>query len=316
MNYKIIIYVVTLTLFSAMIGGGAVYIATNNNKGKSNISDISETISSSSKIEISSSSAASEKTSSSSVSKSLVKETVIVTEEKPTGQKFTGWLGSTNIEMYLNFKQDKITGKYYNSYDKKWYTLDGVYRDNNMGQSGQTGSIELSEFDNNLITGNLNFNLQNPTKYTNQSQQNSIYQNGNDYAYGIPAGVYYTNTIKTMGGYYNDKKYGNYDLFVSSNQADINVFTDKSIEVKVVKVDDGNNGSTTIFEQNGNYFFTFEDWKLPKDIKVGDKLKIIGKIRSYSSSQSIEIQPWKDTFPGVYESTSQGIFQITDLKKI
>ena len=321
MNYKIILYIITLILFSTMIGGGAVYIAINN-KSKSILNETissSESSSNVSKISSSSSSSANsiveDKTLSSSSAKSSAKVALNDTEEKLTGQKFTGWLGSINIEMYLNFEKDKITGKYYNSYDKKWYKLDGIYRDNLMGQPGQSGSIELNEFDNNLITGNLSFNTPNPVKFTNQNQQNGLFQNGNNYTYGIPAGVYYTNSIKTMGGFYSDKKFGQYDLFVSSNQSDIEDFTEKVIDVKVVKLDDGNPGNSTIFEQNGNYFFTYEDWKA-KDLKIGDKVKITGKIRSFNNPQSLEVQPWKDNIPGIYESTSQGIFQISDVKKL
>jgi hypothetical protein len=321
MNYKTIIYILALTLVSAIIGGTAVYLAINS-RGKNN--SVSETVNSFESLKESSAvkaiSSIVEKPISSSAKleeapvkteKSVIK----LDEEKPTGQKFTGWLGSTDIEMYLNFKQDKITGKYYNSYDKKWYNLDGVYRDNIMGQPGQSGSIELNEFDGNLITGSLSFNVQNPTKFTNQNEQNNLYQGGFNYVYGIPAGVYYTNTIKTMGGYYSDKKFGNYDLFVSSVPADIDNFVERKLEAKVIKLDDGMSGNSTFFEQNGNYFFSYEDWMF-KDLKVGDKVSIIGKIRSFNNSQSLEVQPWKDNNPGIYESTSQGIFQITDVKKI
>ncbi len=326
MNYKIIFYIGTLAIISAIIGGGAVYVFTNNkninSKTETSTSNITEPNSSSVKtfanstIEQKISSISSLTIPSTLSPKSAIAE-LDENLEKPAGQKFVGWLGSTNIEMYLNFKQDKITGKYYNSFDKKWYTLDGVFRDYNMGQqTGQMGTIELNEFNNNLITGSLSFNLQNPAKYTNQNQQNNLYQNNYSYSYGIPAGVYYTNSIKTMAGNYSDKKNANYDLFVSYEPADIADFVDKSIEVKVVKLDDGNIGNATIFEQNGNYFFTFEDWKV-KDFKVGDKIKITGKIRSFINSQSFETKPFVDpNNQGQYESTSQGIFQISDVKKV
>lgn len=319
MNYKIIIYIITLTLFSAMIGGGAVYIATNY-KTKPNTSET--TTSSESRLNskvFSSSSLADTISSSSLISNSSSKSAIVEPEEKPTGQKFTGWLGSTNIEMYLNFKQDKITGKYYNSYDKKWYTLDGVYQGNGNDQSG---SISLSEFDGNLITGNFFFGSTNPTKFSNQAESNIAYNNNGMYGmgnsnYGLPAGLYYTNKLNTLTGSYSDKKGANYDLFVSATQADIDYFADQTKELKVLRIDSGNPGDTTMFEQNGKYYFTYEDWKIPKDTKVGDKLKITGKIRSFNNSQGIEIKPYIDqNNPNVYESTSQGIFQISDVKKI
>lgn len=218
--------------------------------------------------------------------------------------------------MYLNFKQDKITGKYYNSYDKKWYTLDGNYQGND-----QTGTINLSEYDDNLITGNFSFNSTNPVKYANQQENNSAYNQNGMYGtsnlYGLPAGLYYTNKLNTMTGYYSDKKGIGYDIFVSATTYDIDNFLDQTKDVKVVKLDSGNQGDTTMFEQNGKYYFTYEDWKIPKDIKIGDKLKITGKIRSYNNSQGLEIKPWtNEQNPGQYESTSQGIFQISEVKKV
>ena len=165
MNYKIIFYIGTLAIISAIIGGGAVYVFTNNkninSKTETSTSNITEPNSSSVKtfanstIEQKISSISSLTIPSTLSPKSAIAE-LDENLEKPAGQKFVGWLGSTNIEMYLNFKQDKITGKYYNSFDKKWYTLDGVFRDYNMGQqTGQMGTIELNEFNNNLITGSL-----------------------------------------------------------------------------------------------------------------------------------------------------------------
>jgi hypothetical protein len=317
MNYKIIIYIITLTLFSAMIGGGAVYIATNY-KLKAPVNEnstTSESSSSSSKSLTNSSSISEDKnTSSSIISKSSEKEKALTPEEKPIGQKFTGWLGSTNIEMYLNFKQDKITGKYYNSYDKKWYTLDGNYE---IDYTKQYGRININEYDNNLISGNLGFNNQNPYKFVNQNEQNIANQNYTFVGYSIPAGLYYTNTLRTLSGYYSDKTGQSYDLFVSSTQSDIDNFIDETKELEVIKLDSGNPGEVTMFEQNGKYYFTYEDWKIPKDIKVGDKLKITGKIRSFNNPQGFEVKPWvNEQNPGKYESTSQGIFQISDVKKI
>jgi hypothetical protein len=319
MNYKIILYIFTLVFFSAVIGGGAVYIFTNS-KTKPNISESLSSESSSSVSKTSSSSSVIDLKPSSTLAVSSSSKAVITEpEEKPTGQKFTGWLGSTNIEMYLNFKQDKITGKYYNSYDKKWYTLDGNYRDNNNGQSG---TIELNEYDGNLIVGTLSFSSTNTRKFANMAENNSLNDqgylgmNGSSFI-SLPAGQYYTNTIRTMTGYYSDKKYNSYDLFVSSDQTDIDNFVEQTKDLKVAKLDSGNQGDSTMFEQNGKYYFTFEDWKIPKDIKIGDKLKITGKIRSYNNSQWIEIKPYTDqNNQGQSETTSQGIFQISDVKKV
>ena len=121
-----------------------------------------------------------------------------------------------------------------------------------------------------------------------------------------------------MGGYYTEKNSStnSYDIFVSAEPADIADFTDKVIEAKVAKLDDGNPFNSTIFEQNSNYYFTYEDWKT-KDLKVGDKVKITGKIRSFNTAQVIELKPYIDQDnPGIFESTSAGIFQISDIKKI
>jgi hypothetical protein len=321
MNYKTIIYILTLTLVSAIIGGGAVYLATNS-RGKNN--SLSESVNSSESVEKSSTvqtiSSIVEKQISSSAKLEEApvkteKSTIKPDEEKPTGQKFTGWLGSTNIEMYLDIKQDKITGKYYNSYDKKWYKLDGYFQSND-----QTGTINLNEYDGNLVNGNLSFSSTNPAKFSNQKENNEVFGYngfGSFNGYGIAAGLYYTNTLKTLSGYYNDKKGLGYDLFVSTNPADIDYFTDITKEYKVVKLDSGNQGDSAVFESNGSYYFTYEDWMLPKDMKVGDKLKITGKIRSYNNSQGVEIRPWvSPENQGQYESTSQGIFQIGSAKKI
>jgi hypothetical protein len=318
MNYKTIIYILALTLVSAIIGGGAVYLAVNSRGGNtsvsqsSNISEENQKVSStqvtSNLVETSSSSPSVKETD--KTEKSVIK----LDEEKPVGQKFTGWLGSTNIEMYLDIKQDKITGKYYNSYDKKWYKLDGYFQSND-----QTGTINLNEYDGNLVVGNMSFSSTNPAKFANSAENNAVYNNGfgGFNGYGIPAGLYYTNTLKTLSGYYNDKKGLGYDLFVSANPADIDYFTDITKEYKVVKLDSGNQGDSAVFESNGSYYFTYEDWTLPKDMKVGDKLKITGKIRSYNNSQGVEIKPWvSPENQGQYESTSQGIFQIGSAKKI
>jgi hypothetical protein len=315
MNYKTLVYIISLIVFSALIGGGAVYIATNN-KSKPNPDQGSNTSISSSPA-TSVNSTIDEKISSSSLIKSSALTSSSV--EKPEGQKFTGWLGSTNIEMYLDFKQDKITGKYYNSYDKKWYTLDGNYRDNNNGQSG---TVELNEYDGNLITGTLSFGSTNPRKFANMAENNSL----NDQGYlgmggssftSLPAGQYYTGTIRTMTGFYYDKKQNSFDLFVSSDQTDIDNFVDQTKDLKVVRLDTGNPGDATLFEQNGKYYFSYEDWKIPKDTKVGDKLRITGKIRSYNNSQWIEVKPYIDqNNQGQNETTSQGIFQISEAKKV
>jgi hypothetical protein len=318
MNYKIILYIITLSLLSMIIGGGAVYLLSNyNNKpnlSRSTTSANSQESITTSKVDSISSSSISNLNISSLVIQSSIAAASSTSEEKPIGQKFTGWLGSTNIEMYLTFKQDKITGKYYNSYDKKWYTLDGNYE---IDYTNQYGRLNLNEYDGNLISGNIGFNSQNAIQFSNQNESNTAYQNNNFIGYSIPAGLYYTNKLNTLSGYYSDKKGGNYDLFVSATQADIDYFIDQTKELKVLKLDSGNSGDTTIFEQNGRYYFTYEDWKIPKDIKVGEKLQITGKIRSYSSPQGIEIKPWvNEQNPNVYESTSQGIFQISDVKKI
>jgi hypothetical protein len=166
----------------------------------------------------------------------------------------------------------------------------------------------------------MSFNSTNPAKFSNQKESNEVFNfngQGNYNGYGIPAGLYYTNTLKTLSGYYNDKKGLSFDLFVSANQSDIDYFTDITKEYKLARLDSGNQGDSTIFESNGNYYFTFEDWMLPKDLKVGDKVKITGRIRSYNNSQGVEIKPWvSPENPGQYESTSQGIFQISSAKKI
>jgi hypothetical protein len=316
MNYKIIIYILALTLVSAMIGGGAVYLATNS-RGSSNSEKEETTKSSQSKksSSVETSSTVETKASVSEAPKSKVAEVVTPPEEKPTGQKFTGWLGSTNIEMYLNFKQDKITGKYYNSYDKKWYNLDGYYENN-----GQNGNIRLVEYDNNILTGNISFVYPNPLKFANNAENQSVNnQFGNGYymGWGIQAREYYTNTLKTLSGSYSDNKFNYYDLFISTEPKDIDYFQDISKEYKVLKLDSGSQGDITMLESDGKYYFTFEDWKIPKDTKIDDKLMVSGKIRSFSSQQGIEIKPWiSEQQQGEYQQTNQGIFQISSVKKI
>jgi hypothetical protein len=321
MNYKIILYIITLTLFSAMIGGGAVYLATNY-KGKPSVnenSESSETSSSSTKVTTSSSSLSDDKTNfSSAINKSSTKETIADSEEKPTGQKFTGWLGSTNIEMYLNFKQDKITGKYYNSYDKKWYTLDGNYE---VDQLNQSGIIRLNEFSDGLINGDIMFSTFNSPVMQNSEEQQRVYNSGlYNYSGGISAGLYYNNKIKTLAGFYREKIYTGkeYDMFVSANQADIDNFVEVTKELTIVNLKNPELYQQVMFEKEGKYYFTYEDWKIPKDIKKGDKVKVIGKLRSYVNPVSFNLnEPTGNDYSNVKsEGSNQGFFQISDVKKI
>lgn len=307
-----------------MIGGGAVYIATNN-KSKSILSETtssSEQNSNTSKTfsssNASNNSVVEDKTLSSSSTKSSAKIATNDSEEKPTGQKFTGWLGSTNIEMYLNFKQDKITGKYYNSYDKKWYTLDGNYE---IDQLNQSGVIRLNEFSDGLINGDIMFSTFNPPVMQNSEDQQKVYNSGlYNYSGGISAGIYYNNKIKTLAGFYREKVYTGkeYDMFVSANQIDIDNFVEVSKELKVVNLKNSELYQQVMFEKDGKYYFTYEDWKMPKDIKKGDKVIVTGKLRSYVNPVSFSLnEPIGNDYSNVKsEGSNQGFFQISSVKII
>jgi hypothetical protein len=324
MQQKTILILLAVATLSSVIGGGAVFLATSkNNSNQTEIAKNSKSLSSTivspnydnttkSSVTTMSSSSESTKTESSQSSSEAPKSSVTTksNDEKPTGQKFTGWLGSVNIEMYLNFDKDKITGKYYNSYDQKWYNLDGTY---NQFQDNQAGTIDLKEFDNNLNIGSFNFTITNPERYFTNAEIIAINNQQNFNNKSIPSGLYYTKTLRTLSGSYTDKKGTPFDLFVSSNGSDIDNFVDITKDLIVRKLDNGQPFESTIFEDNGKFYFTLEDWKIPKNVKIGDKVKVTGKVRSYNYSYGFNTAQEPNYN---YESTSQGFFQVKEVKKI
>jgi predicted extracellular nuclease len=324
MQQKTILILLAVATLSSVIGGGAVFLATSksnssqvntskNSKSLSSVNVSEATIDSKSSTVAVGSSSGSAKTESSQISSQLPKSSLATktNDEKPAGQKFAGWIGSMETEMYLVFNNDKITGKYYDSFDKKWYNLDGIFRQN---IDSKEGVIELSELDNNINVGTFSIMTTKQGKYSNNKESELNYSQNNSYSNSIPSGLYYTKTLETLLGFYTNKKGVPYDFYVSSNNDNIDqIKTDITKEFVVRKLDNGQPFESTIFEENGRYYFTIEDWKIPKDIKVGDKVSVTGKVRTYNNQYGFNISQEPDY---KYESTNQGFFQIKEVKKI
>lgn len=302
MTQKTIIVAIIAILFGLFAGGGIVYQFTN----KSNKSTIKNTISESS---ILSESVQTEKTNSSvtnsssnSNSSSVAESSKEALKPKIEGTKYSGWIGSMDTEVYLNFDKDKISGKYYNNIDKKWFDLAGNY---NSTPDKTSGTIELSEFDGGLVTGKMYFSgIDNSNIFKEADSQKQMY----NYTYGVSAGNYYNKTFTKLVGIYTDIKNNPNDIYIYASEAEMKNVQPITKTLSYFKIDN----DTAFMNDGENNYFTNELWKLPKDLKQGDKIKVIGKLRNYNMTKYFTVK--ENPFEG--QQTNQGFFQITSATKL
>jgi hypothetical protein len=324
MNRKNITLTFVIILVGALIGGGFVYLVSALSEGKNtdqNEKALTQSSVSNSSIQSSSSSLVSSTESKiKSSSQAEVASSSIVSKEslnRETGfvQKFSGWLGSDDIMMELIFDKDKITGEYYNNYEQKKYDLVGRY---DTEGTNQTGTISLEEYDSNTKTGGiLKFHTLKPAKFSNAKENADVFAPGTyNYASGVTAGVYYTNKIQALSGFYNTNDGPQFDLFISSDEKMTANYPSQKIEFEVAQLNTESQYDTLILKKADSYYFTNENWKIPKGIKIGDKLIITGKIRDYLSTQTFGLSLDGPSDTSKWQPTSQGIFQIVYVQKI
>jgi hypothetical protein len=302
MSQKTIIIAILSILFGLFSGGAIVYQFT----AKSNSQLVNYTKNSSSPS--SKSEIISEKSTSSSSFNSVATSSITVESTKDNnnskveGTKFLGWIGSMETEVYLNFEKDKVNGKYYNNIDKKWFDLGGSYTAN---PDKTSGVIQLDEFDNGLITGKMYFSgIENPNIFNETDSQKQLYNNN----YGVSAGNYYNKTFTKLIGIYTDVKNNPNDIYIYSNEADFKNVQPITKNLTYFKAD----GDSIFMNDGANYYFTNETWKLPKDLKQGDKIKVTGKLRNYNMIKYFNIK--EEPYEG--QQTNQGFFQITKVEKL
>jgi hypothetical protein len=301
MSQKTIIIAMVAVLFGLFSGGAIVYQFTN--KSNKPIASNVSSPSSSSLLSQQVSEKSSLSSSSSVVSSSSTDSSKEDTKPKIEGTKFLGWIGSMETEVYLNFNKDKITGKYYNNIDKKWFDLGGSY---NANPDKTSGTIQLDEFDNGLVTGKIYFSgIENPNIFNETDSQK---QNINNNFYGVSAGVYYNKTFSKLIGTYTDVKNNFNDIYIYSSETDYKNVQPITKTLTYFKAD----GDSIFLNDGANYYFTNESWKLPKDLKLGDKIKVTGKLRNYNMIKYFTIK--EDPFEG--QQTNQGFFQITKAEKL
>jgi hypothetical protein len=301
MSQKTIIIAMIAVLFGLFSGGAIVYQFTN----KSNKQIANNTSSSNSSYMQSEQNSEKNIISSSSVksSNSSAESSKDTSKPKIEGTKFLGWIGSMDTEVYLNFDKDKITGKYYNNIDKKWFDLGGSYTAN---PDKTSGTIQLDEFDGGLVTGKMYFSgIDNPNIFNEADSQKQVF---NNYVYGVSAGNYYNKTFTKLIGVYTDVKNNPNDIYIYSNEADFKNVQPITKTLTYFKTD----GDSVFLNDGNNYYFTNELWKLPKDLKQGDKIKVTGKLRNYNMIKYFTIK--ENPFEG--QQTNQGFFQITKVEKI
>jgi hypothetical protein len=301
MSQKTIIIAMVAVLFGLFSGGAIVYQFTN--KSNKPIASNVSSPSSSSLLSQQVSEKSSLSSSSLVVSSSSTDSSKEDTKPKIEGTKFLGWIGSMETEVYLNFNKDKITGKYYNNIDKKWFDLGGSY---NANPDKTSGTIQLDEFDNGLVTGKIYFSgIENPNIFNETDSQK---QNINNNFYGVSAGVYYNKTFSKLIGTYTDVKNNFNDIYIYSSETDYKNVQPITKTLTYFKAD----GDSIFLNDGANYYFTNESWKLPKDLKLGDKIKVTGKLRNYNMIKYFTIK--EDPFEG--QQTNQGFFQITKAEKL
>lgn len=291
-------------LFGLFSGGAIVYQFTNKSN-KPIASNVSSSSSSTLQTEqVSEKNQENSASSSSTVSSNSTAESSKESAKpKIEGTKFLGWIGSMETEVYLNFNKDKITGKYYNNIDKKWFDLSGSYSAN---PDKTSGTIQLDEFDNGLVTGKIYFSgIDNPSVFNNED---SPKQNINDNFYGVSAGIYYNKTFSKLIGTYTDVKNNFNDIYIYSSETDYKNVQPITKNLSYFKAD----GDSVFLNDGTNYYFTNESWKLPKDLKLGDKVKVTGKLRNYNMVKYFTIK--EDPYEG--QQTNQGFFQITKAEKL
>jgi hypothetical protein len=303
MSQKTIIIAMLAILFGLFAGGGIVYQFTRQNSVQTN-KTVSSTKSEVTKSESDALAVSNTSLSSTSVS---INSSKVADKPKPEGTRFVGWIGSVDTEVYLNFDKDRVTGKYYNNIDKKWFELSGSY---NATPDKTTGIIDLSEYDGGLVTGKMSFSaIENSNIFNTNDASNLPFQN-----YGVSAGNYYNKTFVKLVGTYTDVNNNPNDIYLYVNEDNFKSVQAISRNLSYIKTEPSNSFETaTAFFQDGDkYFFTKEVWKLPADTKSGDKLKITGKLRNYNWTKSITLK--QEPYEG--QSTNQGFFQITKVEKL
>lgn len=292
-------------LFGLFSGGAIVYqftsksnkLALKNNSSESIIAI--ENSQNTEKSISSSSSSSSITTTISSISSESSKES---TKPKIEGTKYSGWIGSMDTEVFLNFDKDKITGKYYNNIDKKWFELSGNY---NSTPDKTSGTIELSEFDGGLVTGKMYFSgIDNPNIFKEADSQKQFINS----VYGVSAGNYYNKSFKKLVGIYTDIKNNPNDIYIYASESEMKNVQPITKTLSYFRTD----GDSAYLNDGDNYYFTNELWKLPKDLKQGDKIKVTGKLRNYNMTKYFTIKD--NPFEG--QQTNQGFFQIIKAEKI
>jgi hypothetical protein len=303
MSQKTVIIAMLAILFGLFAGGGIVYQFTRQNSLQPNKTTISAK-SEAPKSETETSAVSSNSANSTSVSTNSSK---VADKPKPEGTRLIGWIGSVDTEVYLNFDKDRVTGKYYNNIDKKWFELSGSY---NATPDKTTGVVELSEYDGGLVTGKMSFSaIENSNIFNTNDASNLPFQN-----YGVSAGNYYNKTFSKLVGTYTDVNNNPNDIYLYLNEDNFKMVQPINRTLSYIKTEPSNSFETaTAFFQDGEkYFFSKEIWKLPADLKSGDKVKITGKLRNYNWTKSITLK--QDPYEG--QSTNQGFFQITKVEKV
>jgi hypothetical protein len=305
MSQKTIIIAMVAILFGLFSGGAIVYQFTNKSNKQVNNAETSSSSSSAQSEQISEKSNLSSVNSSSATVSSPISESSKDSQKpKIEGTKFLGWIGSMETEVYLNFDKDKITGKYYNNIDKKWFDLSGSYTAN---PDKTSGTVQLDEFDGGLVTGKMYFSgIDNPNIFNEADSQKQVFNYNT--TYGVSAGNYYNKTFTKLIGIYTDVKNNPNDIYIYSNEADFKNVQPITKTLSYFKAD----GDSVFLNDGANYYFTNESWKLPKDIKQGDRIKVTGKLRNYNMIKYFTIK--ENPYEG--QQTNQGFFQITKAEKL
>ena len=234
--------------------------------------------------------------------------------------KLYGWIGGNQIQMTLTKTGfNTIKGQYYSSLENKTFQVEGSISQPDAQQRGEGGFVSypqslqilsLTDIDNNKSVGKFRFNAQVP--------QATYYPNVGIDIENQKTNIRFKN-LTGLSGNYIDLNNTNYDVYLTTDQDEINNWKVVTISGTILKLDYNNLQSepkSVFIIQGDNKPIMARDIAKFDKIADGMKVSVTGKIRRYNESQikskceQYNNQPCKN-----YEA-KEGIFNITEAKQI
>jgi hypothetical protein len=180
-----------------------------------------------------------------------------------------GWIGGNKVQFDFEIVDDQISGKYFSTLKEKNYDISGRVNYQNDDRTGFAGSaMTFNELEGGRLTGRFEIGSEKPgSQCCGSNIPANIFRRKGDGSDGI--------VLKTLSGYYTGNDNVQYDVYLSTDQKEIDNWKSKPFSGKLLN----NNANQSVFIQVGEQYYFTKNMSKFKNIPNGSNISFVAKTR-------------------------------------